>query len=379
MDALEKLQQLRRELNDYFIERSEVVDGLLAALLSREHVLLLGPVGTAKSMLAQELCQRIDSATYFGWLLTKFSTPEELFGPISLAGLERDEFRRVTDRKLPAAHIAFLDEIFKSSSAILNSLLAILNERVFHNGTESEPVPLLTLVAASNELPEEGELLALYDRFLLRFQLGYIDDDSAFLDLLKLDQEPLGDTSLSLAELDELSKAARDVHMPEAILQDIVALRGELDRRSIEVSDRRYRKAVDILKAYAFLAGRRQVESADLDKLEHILWSEPDQRQEIANAIVQMVQRFRLESTDLCEKAQQQHTYAQRHWSSEDQRVAASVESLAKLRRLLARADRLLELTSARDDSTKKDISDARIQIEAYIVDLLSQSESTRQ
>src|SRR5512141_409915 len=136
MAARDRLRRIREELAQMFLERSEVIDGALAAVLAGHHVLLIGPPGTAKSMLADELCRRVDGAHYFQWLLTKFSTPEELFGAVSLRALENDDYRRVTTRKLPEAHIAFLDEVFKANSSILNAILSLINERVFHNGKE---------------------------------------------------------------------------------------------------------------------------------------------------------------------------------------------------------------------------------------------------
>ena len=151
-------------------------------------------------MLTDELCRRIEGASYFQWLLTKFTTPEELFGAVSLKALEADDYRRVTSHKLPEAHIAFLDEVFKASSSILNAVLTIINERLFHNGRQVVPVPLLTLFGASNELPEDDELLALYDRFLLRFVVGYIGEDFRFLKMLQT-KEPAERTTLTLDDL----------------------------------------------------------------------------------------------------------------------------------------------------------------------------------
>ena len=199
---LEKLKAVISELKSRFYERDELIEGAICAILTSNHVIIIGPPGTAKSQLANDLCSRITGANYFQWLLTKFTTPEEIFGSISLKGLENDEYRRVTTNKLPESHIAFLDEIFKSSSSILNSLLTVINERVYFNGTEKINTPLITLFGASNELPtDEDELDALYDRFLVRFVVGYIEEDFRFLKMIQGGDDKNEPTTFSLQEL----------------------------------------------------------------------------------------------------------------------------------------------------------------------------------
>jgi len=183
---LDKLNNIIKELKSDFYERDEVVEGSVCALLTSNHMLILGPPGTAKSQLSNELCSRITGTQYFHWLLTKFTTPEEIFGSVSLKGLENDEYRRITTHKFPEAHIAFLDEIFKASSSILNSLLTAVNERIFFNGTSKYEIPLISLFGASNELPaDDDELDALYDRFMLRYAVGYIKEDFRFLKMVQ--------------------------------------------------------------------------------------------------------------------------------------------------------------------------------------------------
>src|SRR6202047_4532721 len=257
-EHLAKIARIRDELNRGFLERADLIDGALTALLSSNHVLIIGPPGTAKSMLADELCNRIEGANYFQWLLTKFTTPEEIFGAVSLKSLEQDDYRRVTDHKLPEAHIAFLDEIFKANSSILNALLTLINERLFHNGRERVVVPLITMFGASNELPDEEELTALFDRFMLRFMADYITEEHGFLKMLEGIRAPER-TTLNFAELDELRDRAAAVRMPGGVLGAIADLRRSLAAQQIIASDRRWRNSLGILRAHAMIAGRDQV------------------------------------------------------------------------------------------------------------------------
>jgi MoxR-like ATPase len=338
--AQDKLRKIRDELQQSFLERTELIDGALAALLAAQHVLIIGPPGTAKSMLADEICRRISGASYFQWLLTKFTTPEELFGAVSLKALEADDYRRVTEHKLPEAHIAFLDEVFKASSSILNAILTIINERLFHNGRQVAPVPLLTLFGASNELPEDDELLALYDRFLLRFVVGYINEDFRFLKMLQM-KEPSEHTAITLEELRQMQTETQALPIPTIVLRGIADIRRELGKKNIIASDRRYRQSLSLMQALAFLHGRPAVAESDLFFLEHVLWKDPGEQGEVHNIIHGLIHGYEDQVQELLFQTRELRDYAERQWESKEQQARAVIEAHTKIRNILVKVDEI--------------------------------------
>ncbi|MFN3202812.1 MAG: AAA family ATPase [Bradymonadia bacterium] len=255
------LNALVQGLSEGLVERTHTLKLTLLAALAGEHTLLLGPPGTAKSELARRLTSAFEDGRSFERLLTRFTVPEELFGPYALSALERDEYSRQIEGYLPTAHVGFLDEIFKSGSAVLNSLLSLLNERIFHNGTSVVQCPLIALVGASNERPEGEALQALADRFLMRLCLEPISAEgfATLIDAHGAPRNPLTVAPLPLDAPALIQSEANQLSLSPALMDLLIALRQHLHSEGIYVSDRRWHRIVGLLKVAAFTEGQREV------------------------------------------------------------------------------------------------------------------------
>ncbi len=305
MDTREKIRELRSELESVFVEREAEIGGLITAMLAREHVLLIGPPGTAKSALARAFAASITGADHFERLLTRFSTPEELFGPISMSGLREDRYQRVSRGMIQRSHVAFLDEVFKANSAILNSLLGLINERRYDDGSGQCEAPLMLAIGASNELPEGEELSALYDRFLVRFWTRYTDTQEAFEAVL-FGADPVSRVKTRVG-LGEWQRAQAEVAaMPvdvAAVSRALYSIRAELAAESIVVSDRRWRKCIQLMKAAAWLAGDAICGLDSMDVLPSALWNVPDQKAKIAKIVTRHIAPELATATELYDAA----------------------------------------------------------------------------
>ncbi|NVO06570.1 MAG: AAA family ATPase [Rhodoferax sp.] len=258
-----QLKALVAVLEQGLVERSQCVRLCLLAALAGEHSLLIGPPGTAKSELARRLHTAFQGGRYFERLLTRFTVPEELFGPLSITALEQDRYERHTDGYLPTASIAFIDEVFKANSAILNALLTLLNERAFDNGAGRMQCPLLSVLGATNQVPEDEVADAFFDRFLLRLPVAPVSP-GGFAALLEVDSAaawtpPGAALTLDAAALAALAQDAAQVTLPAELLVLLAALRQQVAELGLVVSDRRWVQIVGLLRVAAASEGRPAV------------------------------------------------------------------------------------------------------------------------
>lgn len=299
MDIQKRVEIILEKLNSGLVEREEHIKLALLTLISGENLVLIGPPGTAKSEISRRLAQVLKNGEYFEYLLTKFTTPEELFGPLSIEELKKDNFNRKTAGYLSSSNIAFLDEIFKANSSILNSLLTLVNEKIFHNGSKKEKSKLYSIISASNELPtNEPELEALYDRFLTRIIVDYVSDEG-LEELIDADGEFEGleeEVKFTLSELENLSNKFSEVAIPENVKKVLINIKKELDMHfknedvveeiAEKVSDRRFKKSIKILKAAAYTNMREEVSILDASLLVHIFWNKPENIDIVKNIVM---------------------------------------------------------------------------------------------
>lgn len=278
-DNIQELNLILKHLKDQFVGKDQIIDLLAICLLARENAFLYGPPGTAKSAIVRSLSNCIKDGNNFEYLLTRFTEPSEIFGPFDIRKLKEGELKTNTEGMMPEASMVFLDEIFNANSAILNSLLMALNEKIFRRGKETKHLPALMFVSASNALPEDEALNALFDRFLIRINCDYVDPQllqqvliaGRKLETQNNDNQP----SITTSVIKELQIATKKVDLTP-IYEQYATTIFSLRNAGIKVSDRRAVKLQNIIAASALICGRDTALVSDLWVLKHI-WDTEEQ------------------------------------------------------------------------------------------------------
>ena len=308
MTVKPKITELLKRLNDGVIEKEEVIALSVLSSVAGESIFLLGAPGVAKSLVARRLKYAYKDGSSFEYLMNRFSTPDEIFGPVSIKQLrDEDKYQRVVENYLPSATVVFLDEIWKAGPSIQNALLTILNEKIYRNGDVIiDPVPMKALISASNELPSKGEgLEALWDRFLVRIVVDGVQDKQNFNDMISKSLNSYSDTvpedlKISNDEYNKWSKDIDNIEIPISIFNVIHIIRKYIDQhnkreenkdKQIYISDRRWRKTVRLLRTSAFLNDRNAVDLMDCFLIKDCLWNETEQIQTVSQFVKDAIQK----------------------------------------------------------------------------------------
>ena len=324
---IQRINNLLKQLNERVYEKEHVIALSLLSAIAGESIFLLGPPGVAKSMVARRLKLAFKQANAFEYLMSRFSTPDEIFGPVSITKLkDEDIYERMVDGYLPTADVVFLDEIWKAGPAIQNALLTIINEKIYRNGQYSIRVPLKGLIGASNELPAIGQgLEALWDRFLVRLMVTGVEDLGEFDRMIAStdDSEPLVDDELAISseEYAIWANEIAQVKIHYSIFEVIHILKEKINlfnqriqndgsaQATLYISDRRWKKLVRLLRASAFLNGRDTIGLSDCMLITHCLWNEVEQMAEVnemvQETIRQCVESYLLNTKDLNDRLQE--------------------------------------------------------------------------
>ncbi|MGC9111885.1 AAA family ATPase [Acidilobus sp.] len=289
-ELMKLASQFLNELEAPFVGRHEESLVITLALMTGEHVVLIGEPGTAKSAIARRSADLLN-ARFFKYLLTKFTEPSELFGPLDIKSLRQGVYKRITAGKLPEAEIAFLDEIFNANSAVLNSILSIMQERVLYDGYTEIKVPLWTLVGASNRVPEEPELEALYDRFLFRQSVRPLDEESwdSLLDAawkLEMGVSQSAPKVMTMDDLRAINNLMFKVDL-SPIKSKLIRLFMIMNEKELHISDRRKGKILKAIAAHAMLEGRMQATESDLVVLRYTVPRDIDDFDKVNTILVE--------------------------------------------------------------------------------------------
>jgi len=305
MDIRMRTSALLEGLCKGIFEKEEVIKLSFLTAIAGESIFLLGPPGVGKSLIARRLKYAFKDGKSFEYLMSRFSTPDEIFGPVSIKKLkDEDKYERLTSKYMPGANVVFLDEIWKAGPSIQNALLTILNEKVYRNGEQEETVSIKAIISASNELPSKGEgLEALWDRFLIRYLITEIRQRGNFINMITNTEDVYADTieaalKVNQQELTDWDTAIDKIVLSDEVVNTLQLIKFKLEEQNqknagkpYEIYDRRWKKIVRLLRTSAFLNGREEVDLMDCFLLLHCLWSEPDQIDQLQKLIGETIRK----------------------------------------------------------------------------------------
>lgn len=304
-----KLQAVLDEVNAIAFEKTQFIQGVAVALVARKHLLEIGPPGSAKSFVIELITQRIGARLY-DTMLSRDLLPDALFGPLNVVEFQKGKYQRVSADMLQEAEVAFLDEIFKCNSTTLNALLGVMNERVYKFAGQKIRCPLVSVVSASNELPQGEDLAALYDRLHLRFWVPYIQDEANWQAMITAGDAPPPVSTITLQDLVQAQAEARAVKVTPDTLKSLSKIKLECAKAGIKVSDRRWKDSVAILRAQAWLSGHDEVKDSDLSILVNVLWSSPEERKKVSDLVLDVSCPELKKALEFLDQAAEQHTIA---------------------------------------------------------------------
>jgi MoxR-like ATPase len=343
------LQLIETELNNLYFERKDVIKNMIISTIAKQNMFLIGLPGTAKSELINEFSSRIEGCKYFSWLFNKTSDPSEIFGVFSIKQMENDRFVRITKGKMPEAHLIFCDEIYKANEPILNSLLTLMNERVFYNDGLPIKTPTISIFGASNEEPDSENLSALHDRFAIKMNVEYIKDSNLKLQMLKsINGDDIDKTTIALEDLYILQEQVNHIEISDEVLYQIILIVNKLASMDIIVSDRKLKQSIKILKANTLLKNKYSVSESEFDVLSYVYSDGINNIGEVKKIIESYHKNFNNEFKNLKSEYEQLRNSFQFNISSEK-----ALNLKLDLSRLINKANDLLKFAETKTQQNK--------------------------
>jgi len=376
-DLHEKFIETRTAVSGELLERYEPIETGMLALISHMHHFQLGTPGVAKSALIERIVARIGDIPeggYFDYLLDKFTKPEELFGPPNLNTLMNDHrLVREIDHALPSAYIAFIDEIFKGNSSILNSMLLAMNERRYNTDRGRQRLPLISIFSASNELPESKELGAMWDRLHIRHWIEPIQGGDSFSEMMMAEWDPDPKPLITLQDIETAHEQAKKVVVPDSILDALYDLRVQMRSEGLEPSDRRWRNSLDVIKAAAWMEGCGTVDIRHARVLSHMLWDNDETRRKVQNMCLDLADPLERELQSFYDDIRVYETewrQATAQIESEDERQSVAVEIWTKAQKIKSRA-KAIKKEAGEENREMPTVKALRGTIDALITEIL--------